>query len=151
LDVQKQLYNIGVDMQVEVVRPQDFDGRVRSGDFEATFMDLVGGPSLGRAYVFWASARSFSGLNLFGYENTEVERLFGVLRTTTNEAAIRSATGDLQRELLNDPPAIFIAWNERARAVRREFQIEQDPRRDPTDPIYTIWRWTPSSARSSTP
>jgi peptide/nickel transport system substrate-binding protein len=145
LDIQKQLYGVGVDMQVEVVRPQDFDGRVRSGEFEAIFMDLVGGPSLGRAYVFWGSAKSFTGLNLFGYENSEAERLFNILKTTTNEAAIRSATSALQRVLLNDPPGLFIAWNERARAVRREFRIVQDPRQDPADPIYTIWRWTPES------
>ena len=146
LEIQKQLYNIGVDMQVEVVKPQDFDGRVRSGNFEATFMDLVGGPSLGRAYVFWGSAESFSGLNLFGYENRESERLFGILRTTTNEAAIRSATSALQRELLNDPPALFIAWNERARAVRREFRIVQESDLDPADPVYSIWRWVPEPA-----
>ena len=143
LEIQRQLYSIGVDMRVEVVRPQDFDGRVRSGDFEATLMDMIGGPSLGRAYVFWGSAKSFSGLNLFGYENAEAERLFGILRTTTNEAAIRSATRALQRVFLDDPPGLFIAWNERARAVRRDFRIVQDVQSDPADPIYSIWRWVP--------
>lgn len=145
LEIQKQLYDIGIDMRVEVVRPEAFDGRVRSGNFESILMDMIGGPSLGRAYVFWGSAKSFTGLNLFGYENAEAERLFGVLRSTTNEAAIRSATSALQRVLLNDPPGLFIAWNERARAVRREFRIVQDAEQDPADPIYSIWRWQPET------
>lgn len=151
LDIQKQLYGVGVDMQVEVVPPEHFDARIRSGDFDATFIDIAGGPSLGRAYVFWGSAKSFAGLNLFGYENAEAERLFGILRTTTNEAAVRSATSALQRVLLSDPPALFIAWNERSRAVRRDFHIVEDSKRGFGDPIYTIWQWAPAGASSGTP
>ena len=60
---------------------------------------------------------------MFGYENPEAERLFDVLRTSTNEAAVRSAVSRLQRVLLDDPPALFLAWNERTRAVSRDFQI----------------------------
>jgi ABC-type transport system substrate-binding protein len=149
LEIQKQLYNIGVDMQIKVVRREDFDTTVRSGKFDSIFFDMVGGPTLGRAYVFWGSSKSFSGLNIFGYENAEAERLFGVLKTTVNEAAIRSATSALQRVLVGDPPALFIAWNERSRAVRRDFHIVQDPIRDPADPIYTIWRWTPAAAAAA--
>jgi hypothetical protein len=133
-------------MRVEVIPPQEFDSRVRSGDFESIFMDMIGGPSLSRAYVFWGSAKSFTGLNLFGYENAEAERLFLILKTTSNEAAVRSATSSLQRILLTDPPGLFIAWNERARAVRRSFEVTQDTQQDPIDPIYTIWRWTPNPA-----
>jgi peptide/nickel transport system substrate-binding protein len=138
LTVQKQLYNIGVDMQFEVVPIEEFDIRVRSGRFEAMLIDMVSGPSFGRAYNLWGSARNVKGFNFFGYENTEAERLFGVLRTSTNEAAIRSATSNLQRVLLDDPPALFLAWNERSRAVRRDFQVVREPDRDPAT---TIWRW----------
>jgi len=102
---------------------------------------MLGGPTLGRAYMFWGSAKSFLGLNVFGYEDPQAERLFNVLRTTTNEGAIRTATRSLQQVLLEDPPAVFLAWNQRSRAVRRDFQIVQDPTRDPADPVYTIWRW----------
>jgi peptide/nickel transport system substrate-binding protein len=141
LNVQKQLYDIGVDMQFEVVRAEDLDARIRVGHFDAFLIELLGGPSLSRAYMFWASARSFQGLNVFGYENPQAERLFGVLRTTTNEGAIRSTTRSLQQVLLDDPPALFLTWNQRSRAVRRDFQIVQDATRDPADPMYTIWKW----------
>ncbi len=144
LEVQKQLYNVGVDMQFEVVPIKDFDGRVRQGHFEAILIDMISGPTVGRSYFFWRSARHFQGdLNVFGYENAEAERLFDVLRTSTNEIAIRSAFTRFQEVLLDDPPALFLAWNERSRAVRRGFEIVQDPVRDPADPVYTIWRWRP--------
>lgn len=144
LEVQKQLYSIGVDMQFDVVSPEEFNLRVSKGDFEALLIDMVSGPSIGRAYNFWGSTRNVKGFNVFGYENPEAERLFTVLRTSYNEAAVRSATSNLQRVLLDDPPALFLAWNERSRAVRREFQVIPEPDRDP---LFTIWRWSPAGGR----
>ena len=138
LHVQKQLYSIGVDMQFEVVPIEEFNERVRDGRFEAMLIDMLSGPSLGRAYNFWGSARNVKGFNFFGYENPEAERLFGVLRTSINEAAVRSATRNLQRVLLDDPPAIFLAWNQRSRSVRRDFRVVSERDRDP---LYSIWRW----------
>jgi len=144
LNIQKQLYDVGVDMKFEVVRAEDLDARIRSGMFDALLIEMVGGPTLSRAYMFWGSAKSFQGLNVFGYENPEVEKNFDVLRTTTNEGVIRSATRELQRALLNDPPALFLAWQQRSRAIRHDFAVIQDSEKDPVDPIYTLWRWTAS-------
>jgi len=146
LTVQKQLYNAGVDMQFEVVSFKEFSERVREGRFDAILVEMISGPSVGRSYLFWRSAHRFpQGLNVFGYENQEAERLFDILRTSTNEIAIRSAYGRLQQVFLEDPPALFLAWNERSRAIRREFDIIQDSKREPADPINTIWRWTPAA------
>jgi peptide/nickel transport system substrate-binding protein len=142
LEVQRQLYAIGVDMQFEVVAVENYNARVRAGRFEATLIDLISGPTPERPYLFWRSARRFKGLNVFGYENDEADRIFDALRMSSNEAAVRSATSRLQQVMLDDPPAIFLAWNERTRAVRRNFRIIQEPGRDPVDPVYTIWRWT---------
>jgi hypothetical protein len=64
------------------------------------------------------------------------------MRTSTNEIATQSAFSRLQETLLDDPPALFLAWDEHSRAVRRDFQIVQDQRRDVVDPIDTMWRWT---------
>jgi peptide/nickel transport system substrate-binding protein len=138
LEIQKYLYNIGVDMQFQVVSFQEFDSRVREGRFDAALFDPISGPTPARAYIFWQSAKHHKGLNVFGYDNDEATRLFEVLRSDTNEGAIRSATRRLQAVFLDDPPALFIAWNQRARAVRREFQVNQEPDRDP---MLTMWQW----------
>ena len=140
LEVQKQLYNVGVDMEFEVIPIKDFDRRVRQGQFEATLIAMISGPSVGRSYLFWRSPREANGLNVFGYENAEAERYFDVLRTSVNNVAVQSAFARLQQVLLDDPPALFLAWDERSRAIRREFQVEQEIG-GPVDPVYTIWRW----------
>ena len=140
LHVQKNLFNIGVDVHFQVVPVGEFGKLMGSGDFDAAFLDMISGPTPGRAYIFWASARRFRGAyNIFGYENAEAERQFEILRTTRNEAAVRSATRRLQRVLLDDPPALFLAWNERARAIRHEFEFPEQPG---VDPIFSLWRWT---------
>ena len=143
LEVQKHLYNIGVDMQFEVVPFQEFDTRMREARFDAALNNIISGPTPARAYIFWQSARRYKGLNVFGYENPEAERLFEVLRTTTNEGAVRSATRRLQAVLLDDPPALFLAWDQRARAVRRDYQVVQEAGQDP---MLTIGQWRPAVA-----
>jgi len=108
-------------------------------------VDMISGPTFGRPFLFWRSAREFRGLNVFGYENSETERLFQTLRASRNEGATRSATSRLQRVLLDDPPALFLAWNERARAVRRRFDVGNSDR----DPLFTIWQWTENTSRQT--
>jgi peptide/nickel transport system substrate-binding protein len=147
LEVQKHLYNIGVDMQFDVVPLQQFDPLFREGRFDAALIDMISGPTPSRAYIFWQTARRHKGLNIFGYENAEAERLFEVLRADTNEGAVRSATRRLQTVFLDDPPALFLAWSRRTPAVRREFRVVQEPDRDP---MLTLWRWTPAGASRAT-
>jgi peptide/nickel transport system substrate-binding protein len=144
LEVQKQLYDVGVDMQFEVVPIQEYDSRIREGRFDAVLIDLISGPTFGRPFIFWRSAAHFQGLNVFGYENAETEKLFQALRASTNEATVRSATYRLQRAMTMDPPALFLVWNERARAVSRRFRIVEEAGRDP---LHTIWQWTENPDR----
>ncbi len=139
LEVQKQLFDVNVDVQFEVVTLAEYDARIREGRFDALLVDLISGPTFSRPFIFWRSARTFKGLNVFGYENPEADRLFNILRTSMSEAAVRSATGRLQRVLLGDPPALFIAWNTRARAIRSRFNVNTE---SGLDPLWTIHQWT---------
>jgi peptide/nickel transport system substrate-binding protein len=142
LEVQRDLYNIGVDMQFKVVPFRDYDALFREGRFEAALIDSISGPTPSRAYIFWQSPRRHKGFNVFGYDNPEAERLFEILRKDTNQGAVRSATRRLQAVLLDDPPALFLAWNQRARAVSRAFETIQEPDRDP---MLSLWQWRPAA------
>jgi peptide/nickel transport system substrate-binding protein len=144
LEVQRNLYAIGVDMELQVLPAGTFNDRVQNGAFEAAFIDMISGPTPGRAHLFWRSpSSSKSEYNVFGYDNPEVERQFDVLRSSLSEAAVRSATRRLQRLFLDDPPAIFLAWDQRSRAVRREFVVPTD---DGRDPLLMLSQWTPAQA-----
>jgi peptide/nickel transport system substrate-binding protein len=142
LEVQKSLFDIGVDMQFRAVSFNEFNRLLLAGDFDAAINDMISGPTPGRASIFWASARHVRGFNVFGYENTEAERLFELLRRAPNDAATRSATRRLQQVFIEDPPALFLAWNTRARAIRRDVAIPEAGR----DPLLTLWQWMPRSA-----
>ena len=149
LTVQRDLFNVGVDMQFKVVPFREYNTLIGEGKFDAAFIDVISGPTPERPFLFWRSAAKFQGLyNVFGYENQDSERVFDVLRTATNEAAVRSATGRLQRVMIDDPPALFLAWNERARALRRDIIV---PKNEGQDLMWTLWSWSrgPSEALSA--
>ena len=144
LEIQRDLFNVGVDMQFKSVSIREYGPLLREGKFDAVIGDMISGPTPPRAFVWWRSARHFKGdLNTFGYENNEAERLFESLPRSTNEAATRSAVSKLQRVLHDDPPAIFIAWSTRIRAINKRFVLPGTSR----DPLVTISQWTlaPSS------
>ena len=140
LNVQRDLFEIGVDMQFKVVPFPEFNDLIAKGEFDAVMLDVISGPTPGRPFMFWRSAKAVRGqYNVFGYENPEAEHNFDILRSSVNEAAVRSATRRLQRLMTEDPPALFLAWNERARAIRRNVVI---PDSDRPDVMWTLAGWS---------
>ena len=55
-----------------------------------------------------------------------------------SDDAFRRGFAAYQRALIDDPPAIFLAWAERARAVSTRFTVPPDAERDV---INTIRFW----------
>jgi peptide/nickel transport system substrate-binding protein len=147
LEIQKDLFNIGVDMQFKSVPFKEFNKLVSTtGGFDAVLGDMISGPTAARTYMWWRSAkRSPVLLNVFGYENAEAERLFETLLRSTNEAATRSAVSKLQRVMYEDPPAIFVAWSTRTRAINKRFTFPGTER----DPLVTISQWTLAARRQA--
>ena len=146
LAIQRDLFSIGVDMQFKSVPFKEFNALVGGGRFESALIDMISGPTPARAYIFWRSGRRTKGpYNVFGYENAEAEQLFEILLRSTNDAEIRSATSRLQRVLHEDPPAIFVAWSTRTRAIKSRFVPPNTGR----DPMLTMSQWTVSEHRTS--
>ena len=52
------------------------------------------------------------------------------IRRAADRDTLRSAVRDLQRKFIDDPPAVFLAWSETSRAVRRRFMIPPEADRD---------------------
>jgi peptide/nickel transport system substrate-binding protein len=138
LYLQQQFAEIGVDMQIEPVPVREFNARVNSGNFDAFLMELVSARSLTWTYTFWHSNGPYLHT---GYDAADgpLDRL----RVASNDEETRSAVAELQQVLYDDPPAIFIAWPEAARAVRGTFQVPTDSN---PDVMGTLWRWKPSTA-----
>jgi ABC-type transport system substrate-binding protein len=138
LEVQRQLASVGVDLRFDVQQVETYNRRAREGDFEAVMVDIASGPGLSRSSIFWRSPKKPEVLRSFSYDNPRTEALFESLQTATSDTEVRSITRELQEALSENPPAIFLAWNERARTVRGDFDIEVEPG---TDPLPRLWQW----------
>ena len=138
LEVQRQLSDVGIDLRFDVQPVRTYGQRMQAGDFETAMVDLASGPGLSRSSVFWRSPKRPDVYTSFAYENPEVQALYDSLRDATSDTEVRSLTRSLQEAFRRNPPAIFLAWNERARAVPGDFQIAVE--RD-TDPLPNLWQW----------
>jgi ABC-type transport system substrate-binding protein len=139
LDVQKQLYDVGVDMQLKVVSAGEYDKRLRTGRFDAAMVEMISGPTYSRPYAFWYWGGQQTAYNVFGYRSASADGWWEALRAAPGEAEYRAAAGQLQRAMLDDPPALFLAWGQRTRAITRALRIPVEPGRDP---MTYLWRTT---------
>jgi peptide/nickel transport system substrate-binding protein len=139
--LQRQLFEVGVDLEFEPVSMRQFAGRVHEGNFDAFLFEMTSGRSLSWVYHFWHSPNP--GAMFFvnsGYRSADAA--LDTLRATVDQAEIRAITSDLQRIFFEDPPAIFIAWPEASRAVSNIFDVPQEPGRDI---MGSIWHWAPAA------
>jgi peptide/nickel transport system substrate-binding protein len=133
LVLQQQLQEAGVQVVLENAPVDEGTNRIYGGDFDAALVDVANGP-LVRSYLFWHS----EGPNNWGhFASPAVDDALGAIQHAPDESAYRSAVARFQRAMVDDPPAIFLAWSERARAVSTKFDVPAEPGRD----ILSTLRW----------
>jgi peptide/nickel transport system substrate-binding protein len=135
--LQKQLFDVAVDMEIETVPVREFVGRLLSGSFDAALLDLSSGTSLARLYPYGHS--SSPGVVNIGY--TAADEALDALRTAMTDEAIKAAVRRVQEVFYDDPPAIFLCWPETTRALSRRFVIP-DPELDLGS---SVARWYPAT------
>jgi peptide/nickel transport system substrate-binding protein len=138
LIVQKQLFEIGVDMRLETLPATVFNERVARGEFDALFLELISGRSMSKPYIFWHSA---GALNSFGYRNDDVDDALNAIRTAPDDDTYRQSVSRFQRSVQGDPPAIFLAWGQTTRAVSSRFEVPVAPN---NDILTSVSSWSPS-------
>jgi hypothetical protein len=89
-------------------------------------------------YRAWHSQSDF-GANI---GNDRVDAALDRVRFATSDDEYQVAVRDFQGAVRQDPPAVFLAWSERARAVSRRFDVPVEPGRDI---LTTLRLWRPSS------
>jgi peptide/nickel transport system substrate-binding protein len=136
LTIQRQLRSVGVELTFEQVTPEKFVARWGAGDFEAALGDYRMGPSLLRQYQFWYSS---APLNAGHFNSLRVDGALDRIRSAPDDAAYKDGVADFQSAIVDDPPAIFLAWGERLRAVSARFEVHQEPGRDITSTLR-LWR-----------
>jgi hypothetical protein len=103
-------------------------------------MDILGGPSLLRPYEFWHPGGS---LFLGATGSSKFDAAFDLVRAAGSDDEYRRASQELQKAAANDPPAIYLAWGQRSRAVSKRFNV---PAAEPgRDVLATLRLWKPSA------
>jgi ABC-type transport system substrate-binding protein len=136
LILQKQLYEIGVDMEIEVLPGKELIGRLNSGAFDMLLVERTSGRSLAWTYLTFHSSQNPSGYKA-------ADKVLEQLRRTTGDAGVRTAVSDLQQIFHDDPPAIFILWPNVARVVSSKFAVPDEGGRDV---MSRFWLWQPAAA-----
>lgn len=142
LALQRQLAQRSVDMELEVLPTPELIRRMTTGDFEAFLFEMSAGRSLKWGYLFWHSKSGLRGQ--FGIDYDSADPSLDRIRSALTDDAVRAGVADFQRLLAEDPPAVFLAWGELARASSRRFVVPDDV----TEPdiLSSIWRWKPAGA-----
>jgi peptide/nickel transport system substrate-binding protein len=142
LTLQRQLQAVGVDLELEFQPVKEAVARVAEGDFEAFLADSALGPTMLRLYRVWHSGQT---LNWSGFSSRDVDAALDSIRHAASDAEYRKGVAAFQQAILDDPPAIFLAWSERTRAVSTRFDVAVEPGRDITS---TLRLWKPVNATS---
>jgi peptide/nickel transport system substrate-binding protein len=139
--LQRQLQAIGVDLRLELVSGDQLDTRLKTGDFDAFLADFLQGPTMAWPYRYWHTGAPF---NLGHFSSAEVDTALDAIRHAADDSTYRAGVAAFERAIINDPPAVFVAWRERARAVSTRFQVVADPG---ADVLRTLHKWRPGDAR----
>ena len=140
LVVKRQLEMVGVTMDVRETSPDQFLDAFLKHDYDAVLSEFISGPTMFRLYEFWHSQGTLRGNAGSPVLDAALDRL----RQATDDGEYRAAVAGLQKATIDDPPGIFLAWSQRARAISRRFEARPEEGRDI---LGTIRLWRPSTGQ----
>jgi peptide/nickel transport system substrate-binding protein len=145
LVVQRQLFEVGVDVEMKPVPMTDLLAKMGAGDYDAVMMQLSSGRALDWIDRFWHSRNQSQGL-MSHYSSAD--DVLDRLRLAETEDETRRGVAELQRVLHDDPPAAFLVWLMNARAASRRFDVGAEADRDILSNLRQ-WRLAAPPAQAS--
>jgi peptide/nickel transport system substrate-binding protein len=139
LALKRQLAAASVDMQVQEVSQDQLRQAMETNNFEAMLMDSISGPSLFRSYQRWHSGGPFKPRHI---ESLGIDNALDRIRHASSDDEYRAGVTAFQQAFVDDPPAILLAWAERARAVSRRFDVPVSD--DGRDVLASLRMWRPA-------
>jgi peptide/nickel transport system substrate-binding protein len=145
LVVQRQLAEVGVEMVLEEGTVESNSTRLRAGDFDAFLASMVSGPSVLRTYQWWHSKGSRTPST---FSTATIDAALDRVRHATTDDEYRTGVAAFHQAVLDDPPAVFLAWGQRARALSTRFQLPPDAEPN-VDILGSLRQWSPSARRTT--
>lgn len=144
LAIKQQLAAASVEMTVQDATQEQVIAAMKANSFEAVLGDIISGPTLFRLYRHWYSPIAPVPKPI---ASQAVDDALDRIRHAGSDEQYRIGVSAFQQAMLDDPPAIFIAWGERARAVSKRFVVTAPEQRDI---LNTLRLWRPSGAWQAT-
>ena len=135
--LQRQLYDVGIDLDVQPLPFGVFLQRAMRGDFDSLLTELGSYRSSAFVYSMWHSSLEPLG-PVWNYHAADTA--LDQFRRAILDDEVRAAIVNVQQVMYDDPPGVFIDWTQRARAVSRDFQVPVERGRDI---LGTIQQWRP--------
>jgi peptide/nickel transport system substrate-binding protein len=142
LAVKRQLATASVDMQVQEVPQDQILKAAAENHFDAILVDAISGPSLFRSYRRWHSG---GGSTTRTIESPVIDAALDRIRHAGSDDEYRQGVSAFQQAVVDEPPAIFLVWGERARAVSRRFDVPVPE--DGRDVLATLRMWRPATEK----
>ncbi len=139
LGIKQQLAQAGVEMIIQEAAQQDILNATQGGHFEAVLIDPIGGPTLFRSYRQFYSKTSF---NPKPRSSARVDAALDMIRHALTDEQYSAGVSAFQHAVVDDPPAVFLAWGERARAVTRKFDVVTEEKG--RDILINLRLWRPA-------
>jgi peptide/nickel transport system substrate-binding protein len=139
--VQRQLFDVGINLEIDLLPLKPLIARAQSGDFDTYLLQANAGRAIDYTYRFWRSSGAANqATQQSGYSGADgaLDRL----RHSRSDEETRAAVADVVQRFHDDAPAAFIAWLEVTRAVDTHFSVVED---QSTDPFLQMWQWRPVS------
>jgi peptide/nickel transport system substrate-binding protein len=120
--IQEQLLDIGIKLDVELIDLPSLIKRLLQRDFESHFPEIasINDPDIN--YQLWHSSQIREGFNMFSYKNQRIDELLEKGRVEFDREKRRGYYIDFQKEILSDPPGIFLFWTEYLIGIHERFK-----------------------------
>ncbi|MBI3585320.1 MAG: hypothetical protein HY096_15390 [Nitrospinae bacterium] len=120
--IQEQLLDIGIKLQIEFLDLTSMSKRCLQREFESAFIEIISKADPDINYRFWHSSQIDRGLNIFSYKNQRLDELLDKGRATFDKEKRKEYYIDFQKEMLDDPPGIFLFWTEYLVGIHERFK-----------------------------
>jgi peptide/nickel transport system substrate-binding protein len=141
LVLKQQLAAVGVDMDIEETSMDRTIDALKNRRFDAALVEGVSGPTLLRPYQLWHSK---GAANPGGLGSASLDVALDRIRHAASDDEYARTVASFQQTIVDDPPAIFLAWIQRSRAVTKRFLVP--PTEPGRDIMATLRLWQPVAA-----
>jgi len=122
LVIQQQLLDIGIRMKAKPLPfPTMYENFLFARKFDASILSIISDDPE-RNYMWWHSSQIGQGFNVFSYKNRKVDELLDKGRTTLDREERRRVYHQLQREIYDDPPGVFLFWRDYLIGIHKRFR-----------------------------